>query len=147
MNIRTNNPIQLSNTIPSVRLSMDRPGRFLFLALGLALAWFEFSPQARAVRQDACLANFNTAQGTDALLSLTTGGNNTAIGSLALHNNTSGSANTATGSGALSSNTNGINNTAIGFQALLLNTSGSANTAYGVNALVSNTSGQHGQRY
>ena len=89
---------------------------------------------------DGGYPNFNTAEGTDALFSLTTGANNTAIGSLALRNNTSGSANTANGSGALASNTNGVNNTANGFQALLFNINGHENTAYGVNALVSNTS-------
>jgi len=89
---------------------------FLLIPLALALAWLALPPAARAVvpPPDGGYPNFNTAEGTDALFSLTTGANNTAIGSLALRNNTSGSVNTANGSGALASNTNGYNNTATG---------------------------------
>ena len=89
---------------------------FLLIPLALALAWLALPPAARAVvpPPDGGYPNFNTAEGADALFSLTTGANNTAIGSLALRNNTSGSANTANGSGALASNTNGYNNTATG---------------------------------
>jgi hypothetical protein len=85
----------------------------------------------------------NTAEGTDALFSLTEtgGGNNTAMGFQALFSNTAGSANTATGQNALFSNTTGNFNTANGQLALFSNTDGSDNTATGEVALYSNRTG------
>jgi hypothetical protein len=83
----------------------------------------------------------NTAEGEDALFSLTTGTANTALGFEALYNNTSGNSNTAAGSSALHSNTIGTLNTAIGNTALFSNTTGAFNTAIGHTALYSNTSG------
>ena len=81
----------------------------------------------------------NTANGTDALHSNTTGGYNTADGYQALYSNTAGNYNTATGSQALYSSANAIgsnnNNTADGYQALYSNTAGTTNTAVGANAL------------
>ncbi len=81
----------------------------------------------------------NTAEGQNALLSLTTGGFNTAVGWSSLSSNTTGSYNTATGAGALFVNSTGSNNTANGIGALLSNTTGSANTATGNFALAGNT--------
>src|SRR5204862_5006282 len=91
-----------------------------FLLIGLALAWFALSPPAQAVTPapDGGYPGFNTAEGYNALFSLTTGTNNTATGSSALYSNTTGSRNTATGSGALRFNTTGFNNTATGALAL-----------------------------
>jgi trimeric autotransporter adhesin len=100
----------------------------------------------------------NTAEGAEALFSLTTGLNNTAIGDsalffnttafnntatgyLALFRNTTGSENTANGSAALSSNTTGLDNTATGSGALFNNTTGNDNTATGTSALTYNTTG------
>jgi len=106
----------------------------------------------------------NTAEGQNALLSLTTGGFNTAVGWFSLQSNTEGSFNTAIGAGALLfnvgdpnsgegtqntavgtgtllSNTTGVNNTATGSVALLKNTTGNNNIADGVRALISNTTG------
>jgi len=99
----------------------------------------------------------NTAEGQNALLSLTTGGFNTGLGFLSLRSNTTGSFNTAvgagtllanteanntaTGAGALLSNTSGFNNTANGTLALFSNTEGDSNTAYGLTALFANTTG------
>ena len=99
----------------------------------------------------------NTAEGQEALLSLTSGAYNTANGYLSLRSNTTGNfntaigagallfntanRNTATGSGALLNNTTGSNNTADGEAALFFNTTGSSNTATGVEALLNNTSG------
>jgi hypothetical protein len=83
----------------------------------------------------------NTANGSSALRSNTTGSDNTAIGSQALSLNTGGSGNTATGGSALSSNTTGDFNTASGDEALFANTTGIQNTATGSTALTSNTSG------
>src|SRR2546430_16436358 len=84
------------------------PPPFL-IPLALALGWLALSPTARAVDPppDGGYPNFNTAEGDDALLSLTTGHDNTANGSNALYFNTTGSANTANGSNALYSNTTG----------------------------------------
>jgi hypothetical protein len=76
-------------------------------------------------------ANNNTAEGTQALSSNTTGGANTAIGVGALNKNTTGANNTATGMAALGSNTTGFANTAIGARALMMNTTGNYNVAFG----------------
>ena len=84
----------------------------------------------------------NTAEGQDALFSLTTTGYwNTALGFEALYHDTSGSINTATGVRALFSNTGGTYNAAYGYASLYDNTTGSFNTAYGSVALANNTEG------
>ena len=94
--------------------------------IALTLGCFGLSPGARAVTPapDGGYPNFNTAEGTDALFSLTSGSANTALGFNALYSTTTGFQNTATGSGALASNTTGNYNTALGFQALYSNTTG-----------------------
>ena len=89
---------------------------------------------------DPCYPNFTTAEGCDALSSLTTGTGNTALGWRSLFLNTNGSFNIGVGGGALALN-NGSSNTAVGAAALLLNTTGSQNTAIGTDALVFNDSG------
>ena len=76
----------------------------------------------------------NTAVGTAALLSNTTGASNTATGTTALLNNTTGNDNVATGVRALFSNTTGSSNIAIGSSALPNNTSGNFNIAVGAGA-------------
>jgi hypothetical protein len=130
-------------TILHLRKSIGRsPLRlgFLLIGLALALAWFALSPPAQAVLPppDGGYAGFNTAEGTDALFSRTTGGSNTALGFNALFSLTTGTDNTATGSGALFNNTIGIENTATGSHALYYNTTGNYNVAYGDYALYSN---------
>src|SRR2546423_600668 len=74
---------------------------------------------ARAVDPppDGGYPNQNTAEGEDALFSLTTGFGNTALGFDALYSNLTGSYNTASGWSALSSNL-GDYNTASGAFAL-----------------------------
>jgi hypothetical protein len=72
----------------------------------------------------------NTAEGEDALFSLTTGENNTAVGYHALYSITDSSENTAIGWEALMSATNGPN-TAVGSYVLVNNTTGYNNTAVG----------------
>ena len=133
-----------NTTTPHLRKSISRsPLRLGFLLIPFVLACFALSPQARAVCQDACLTNFNTVQGDDALFSLTTGSNNTGMGFNALFNNTTGFANTAIGANALYSNTTGFDNTANGVDALFSNTDGFNNTANGFDALAYNTTGYH----
>ena len=99
----------------------------------------------------------NTAEGQNALLSLTTGTYNTGVGFSSLsvaataNFNTAVGAgallastadqNTATGAGALLSNTTGAFNTANGAFALFTNTAGAFNTATGAFALLNNTTG------
>src|SRR5947208_2704703 len=83
----------------------------------------------------------NTAEGTNALFSLTSGIDNTALGFEALFRNTTADFNTAEGFGALFNNTSGTQNTATGVNALISNTTGSFNTAHGVNTLFRNTTG------
>jgi len=138
-------------------LFQSRKSIALFL-IALPLAWFAISPTARAVSPapDGGYPNRNTAEGDDALFSLTTGFGNTAIGFDALygtngsyntangyraleHNTTTG--NTATGADALRSNTSGTYNTATGYGALEYNTTGHADTATGLRALYSNING------
>src|SRR5215472_10736792 len=113
--------------------------RFL---LAILLGCIAFSPSARAVNPppDGGYANFNTAEGTNALFSLTTGVGNTALGRNALHNDTSGQSNTAIGYDALYFNT-GSFNTADGRGALYENTIGNYNTATGYQSLNSNATG------
>src|SRR6266700_7124183 len=113
-----------------------------FLLIPLAVASLALSPTARAQLSpapDGGYSGNNTAEGTDALFSLTTGNGNTANGFEALYHNTSASANTANGTLALFTNTTGYANTATGLGALYSNTTGFANTANGVEALFSNT--------
>lgn len=89
---------------------------------------------------DGGYANFNTAEGQNALFSLTTGIYNTALGGQTLHNVRTGGYNTGVGLNALYFNTASFN-TATGVNALYANTGGNRNTANGVFALRSNQIG------
>ena len=115
----------------------------------LGIICFAFLPKAQAVvpAPDGGYPNFNTAEGTKAFFSLTTGAANTAVGWYSLFSNTDGTFNTGVGAGTLllnigNQNTGeGIENTAVGAAALLFNTTGSDNTAVGAAALVNNSEG------
>ena len=127
--------------------------------VALAFTCFAISPMAQAVvpAPDGGYPGGNTAEGQNALLSLTSGGFNTAVGFISLRSNSTGQLNTAigagallantadqntaTGAGALLSNTTGIGNTADGAVVLFSNTGGNGNTATGNSALFSNTTG------
>jgi Chaperone of endosialidase len=146
LNERTNQMKTITNIIyPAIAL--------------FALACFGLSPAVRAVTPapDGGYPNGNTAEGQNALFSLTTGYNNVAVGYEALFSNTSGvlntgsgyralyanatgNANTATGNGALRNTTAGYN-TADGLHALFLNTTGKRNTGVGAEVLSANTFG------
>ena len=121
------------------------PLRRAFFLIPLALGCFALSPAPNAFGvdppPDGGYPGDNTAEGTDALFSLTGGTENTALGADALYYNAGGTGNTAVGHSTLLSNTSGNDNTAIGVLALFSNTLGSHNTASGDFALYSNTSG------
>jgi hypothetical protein len=80
----------------------------------------------------------NTAVGVGSLQNNLTGGFNTSIGSDALKMNT-GSYNIAVGSNALKNNAGGDFNTAMGYGSNASHTSGSNNASFGTSALASNT--------
>src|SRR6266478_6396284 len=153
----TMNSFRRKTTIPLARNSINRsPLRYGLFLIPLLLAAFALSPTAQAQLSpppDGGYAGDNTAEGTDALFSNTTGTENTAIGFDALFSNTTADGhdalfsnttairNTATGSFALFSNTTGPNNTALGYFALFSNTTGNSNMASGYDALLNNTTG------
>jgi hypothetical protein len=109
----------------------------------LLLVCFALLPRAQAVSPapDGGYPGGTTAEGTDALFSLSSGIDNTALGFQALYHNTTGNYNTAEGFRALFGNTTGRQNTATGVNALTSNTTGNFNTANGVNTLYRNTTG------
>jgi hypothetical protein len=116
----------------------------LSLVVASLLTGFAFLHPAQAVvpSPDGGYPGFNTAEGQDALFSLTpSGAANTAIGFHALYSNTTGDSNTAAGADALVNNRTGRSNTATGFHALNENTFGMANTATGFRALDHNQIG------
>jgi hypothetical protein len=116
-----------------------------FIVSAAALVSIELLPQAQAVvpAPDGGYPGGNTAEGEDALLSLTSGVENTAIGAFALKSNTTGYYNTATGALALNFNSTGLYNTATGTNALFHNTTGNWNTANGSAALFYNDTGYY----
>ena len=135
--------------------------RMSFIFIVVSLICLCLLPQVEAVSPPPAggYPGGNTAEGQNALLSLTAGTYNTAIGIYSLLSlsdgdfctgvgagtllaNT-GDQNTATGAGALLSNTEGNFNTANGAFALFRNTIGSVNTATGSSALQGNTTGTY----
>jgi hypothetical protein len=85
----------------------------------------------------------NTSIGFQSLYSNTIGSGNTANGRKSLYYNTSGAANTGVGSASLYYNTTGTYNVALGYQAMAFNTGGDNNISIGTNALYSNTTGNN----
>jgi hypothetical protein len=132
-------------------LSMSSTTRSLVTTV--TLVCFGFLPRVQAVSPppDGGYAGGNTAEGQNALLSLTSGTFNTAVGLFSLLSTTTNSFNTGVGAGTLLSNVGGpfdtpdgvtqlgSQNTATGAGALLSNTIGFQNTANGAFALFSNT--------
>jgi hypothetical protein len=82
---------------PVIQLKQTNP---VFL-VALLLTCFGLLPAVRAVvpLPDGGYPSGNTAEGQNALFSLTTGTFNTAVGFVSLRNNTTGYSNTATGAG------------------------------------------------
>jgi hypothetical protein len=143
----------------SIKRSRKHSGsRFILIAI-FVFGFFALLPPAQAVvpPPDGGYPGGNTAEGTSALLSRTTGSYNTAVGIYSLLSLTDGNfctgvgagtllvntaeENTATGAGALLSNATGTENTANGTFSLFSNTTGSFNTAIGGRALFSNSTG------
>src|SRR5438270_7410359 len=96
------NPFSIP-TLDVLNLIRQSPLRRIFPVVLLVLGLFALSPTARAVDPppDGGYPNRNTAEGTDGLFSVTSGGyDNTAIGFDALYSNIGyfGSWNTAVGS-------------------------------------------------
>jgi hypothetical protein len=128
--------------------------------VGFALGCFAELPKAQAVSPpltpDAALRGGNTADGQNALASITTGMFNSAFGIFSLLSNTTANfntgvgagtlllndaeKNTAVGAGALFTNT-GANNAAVGAFAMFSNENGASNSAVGSEALILNTTG------
>ena len=112
--------------------------RIIFALVSLAVVQ---TMQAVNPPPDGGYPGANTAEGQNALLSLTGGIYNTAVGFSSLKSNNVGNVNTAVGVNALSLNTTGSNNAASGVNALYNNTTGGQNTATGGYALFGNTIG------
>ncbi len=114
----------------------------IFKTILIALSCSALCPITRAVvpAPDGGYPRGNTAEGQDALFSLTTGTFNTAVGFLSGHAFTTGNLNTAIGAGALLL-THADENTAIGTGALLNSSGGFGNTANGAFALFNDTDG------
>jgi hypothetical protein len=134
-----NSSIQLKTPTRFKRNSIRR-----IVLITLLLTCFALSQTAQAVNPppDGGYPGNNTAEGTNALLSLTSGANNTAVGTNALLHDTSGGYNVGVGSQALALNSTGNFNMAIGTQALYNNTA-SANMAVGFRVLFNNTTGNN----
>jgi len=94
-------------TTSIVRNSVNWSPLHAALPIPFVLVWLAISPTARAVTPapDGGYPNENTAEGDDALFSLTTGLDNTAIGFDARYSNITGNLNTANGASALLNNT------------------------------------------
>jgi hypothetical protein len=133
--------MKIMTSLISISLTTRFPSSKLIFVL-LAVPCLAVLPKSLAVvpAPDGGYPGFNTAEGQNALFSLTAGAGNTAVGWYSLFSNADGSFNTATGAGALLFNT-GDQNTAFGAAALLLNSTGEHNTAVGANALLNNTIG------
>jgi hypothetical protein len=134
-----------TTTLPISNSMNYAPLRRAFIFVPLVLMCFALSPAPRAFgvtpAPDGGYPGSNTAEGDNALFSLTSGLDNTALGFDSLFSNTAGNFNTAVGFDALFHNTTGLENTATGVNALIGNTTGSSNTANGVNTLLFNTTG------
>jgi hypothetical protein len=121
-------------------------GRASLHTIAMFSAWAALAGAAHAGQPPDIVVSdglYNTAMGTDALASLTSGYQNTASGAFALYADTTGFDNTALGTNALANLSSGVQNTASGAFALGANTIGSYNTASGYDALSFNTSGSY----
>ena len=116
--------------------------QFVLLFVSFLIGCFALSHAVQAVNPppDGGYPGGNTAEGQNALQSLTSGTYNTAVGIYSVLSLIDGNFCTGVGAGTLLANT-ADNNTANGAGALLSNTIGEENTANGAFALFSNTEG------
>jgi hypothetical protein len=121
----------------------DMETRISLALITVSLVCLALLPEVQAVvpAPDGGYPGNNTAEGQNALLSLTTGVNNTAVGWFSLKSNRNGQLNTAVGAGTLFSTVAASRNTAVGGAALFSDISGEGDTAVGAQALWSNTTG------
>src|SRR5438552_18398137 len=121
----------MNSSIEHTTIVTGSPRR-IWLLLPLALCCFALAPAPKAFGvsppPDGGYTGANTAEGTNALLNLTSGIANTAVGSNALLHDTTGGWNVGVGSSTLAANSTGSFNMAIGTDALSKST-GSANLA------------------
>src|SRR5437764_12188456 len=112
-----------------VRNSSDMKTSIPSVLITFALVCLTFVQNTQAVNPppDGAYPSGNTAEGANALFSLTTGGYNTGNGWNSLHTLSSGSFNTGIGAATLFANT-GDQHTATGAAALFSNTTGRFNT-------------------
>ena len=118
---------------PRITTPIGRPFlRSALVFIEFVLACIALPGRAHAVSPapDGGYPGGNTAEGQNALFSLTTGIYNTALGVFSLRSNSTGNFNTATGAGAFFA-TIADENTATGAEALLSNIDGEANAAHG----------------
>jgi Chaperone of endosialidase len=115
----------------------------IHIVIGIVCIGLLSRAQAVGPPPDGGYPGFNTAEGQNALFSLTTGAgtllantgdNNIATGAGALLSNTTGAQNTASGAFALFHNTTGFQNIAIGDSALFFNQTGTGNIVLGVDS-------------
>ena len=125
----------------------NRGSLTIFTTILSVIGSFALLPEAKGAPEvapppDGCYPGFTTAEGCNALQSLTTGSANTGVGWRSLFSTSDGSFNTGVGAAALLSN-DGDNNTAVGAAALLFNATGASNTAVGAAALENDTGGPY----
>jgi endosialidase-like protein len=129
------------STTPATAATMKSTMKIKVTLLILVILALSQIAQAINPAPDGGYPGGNTAEGQNALSSLSTSTYNTAVGLFSLKSNTGGSFNTGVGAGALLLNVGdqttgaGVENTAIGAGALLSNTTGCCNTANGAFAL------------
>ena len=128
----------LAKAMPRLRF----PTPMINIAITFACCILYSNARAVSPAPDGGYPIGNTAEGEDALFSLTSGYDNAAVGYQALYYTTSGTMNTGTGFRALYANTTGLGNTATGNAALSRTTTGSNNTATGLHAMFLNTTGK-----
>jgi len=134
--------VGIGNTAPTAKLDVTGDAKINGITVGRGGGGVSTNTANGSSALSSNTTGFeNTANGSNALFSNTIGFYNTANGRSALYSNTTGNSNTANGITALYSNTTGYYNTANGYQALFSNTTGFSNTANGRSALYSNTTG------
>jgi Chaperone of endosialidase len=123
------------------------PLRHNLVLIIFALACFALAPSPKAFAvtpaPDGGYPGNNTAEGTSALFSLTSGISNTALGFQALYLNATSNYNTANGAIAAQDD-RGAQNTGTGYGALIVNITGNYNTANGYRAVYGNGSNNTG---